>query len=157
MTQLFWSIVSLAMMLCMVGVELLTPTMGGFILAALGFSVLSVYLGFLHSGSTGYIMLAVNVTLFPVAIRVGFQFLRRSPIINQTQNKTSVQNSPDSQPLAQLKGEIGKSLTPLRPGGSAMINEKKIDVVTEGKFVEAGTVVKVLRVNGSTVVVEAVA
>lgn len=156
MSQLFWSIVSLALMLCMVAVELLTPTMGGFILAALVCSAVSVYTGFLHSASTGYIMLAVNVMLFPAAILVGFQFLRKSPIINQTQNASGIQSAPDAQPLAQLKGEFGKTLTPLRPGGSALINDLKIDVVSEGKFVATGTVVKVLRVNGSTVVVEAV-
>jgi membrane-bound ClpP family serine protease len=156
MSQLFWSIVSLALMLCMVSVELLTPTMGGFIFAALICSGISVYSGFLYSSSTGYIMLAVNVMLFPAAILVGFQFLRKSPIINQTQNASGIQSAPDSQPLAQLKGEIGKTLTPLRPSGSALINDLKIDVVSEGKFVEAGTVVKVLRVNGSTVVVEAI-
>ena len=143
-------------MLCMVGVELLTPTMGGFIFAAMLCSGVSVYTGFMHSSSTGYIMLAANVTLFPVAILIGFQFLRKSPIINQTQNASGIQNAPDSQPLLQLKGEIGKTLTPLRPGGSALINDLKVDVVSEGKFVEAGTVVKVLRVNGSTVVVEPV-
>ncbi len=35
MDPLFWSIVFLVLMLCMVGVELLTPTMGGFVLVAM--------------------------------------------------------------------------------------------------------------------------
>ena len=156
MDPLFWSIVCLAMMLCMVGVELLTPTMGGFIFAAMVFSGISVYTGFLHSGGAGYVMLAINVTLFPAAIFVGFQFLRKTPIINRTQNSDGIQSAPDSQPLMQLKGEIGKALTPLKPGGSALINDLKVDVVTEGKYVEAGSIVKVLRVSGSTVVVEPV-
>ena len=156
MLHLFWSIVCLVLMLCMVAVELLTPTMGGFIIAAMVCSALSVYSGFLHAQSTGYIMLAVNVTLFPIAVFIGFHFLRKSPIINHTQNASGIQSAPDSQPLSKLKGEVGKALTPLRPAGAAMINELKVDVVTEGKFVEAGTVVKVLRVNGSTVVVEPV-
>ena len=156
MDPLFWSIVFLVLMLCMVGVELLTPTMGGFILVAMGFSGVSVYAGFQHSSAAGYFMLAANVTLFPLAIFVGFQFLRKTPIINQTQNASGIQSSPDAQPLSQLKGEIGKTLTPLRPAGAAMINERKFDVVSEGKFVEPGTVVKVIRVNGSTVIVEPV-
>ena len=144
-------------MFCMVGVELLTPMMGGFILAATICSGLSVYAAFGHSPSAGYIMLAVNVTLFPTAIFLGFQFLRRSPIILQTQNPDGIQSASDSPPMAQLKGEIGKAITPLRPGGSAIINDVKYDVVSEGKYVEAGTVLRVLRVNGSTIVVEAVA
>src|SRR5882724_6241675 len=154
MDPLFWSIVCVVMMLCLVIVELLTPSMGGFTLAAVAFSALSVYTGFLHSQSAGYVMLAVNVALFPLAFYIGFQFLRRSPLINQTQNPSGIQSSPDALPLHNLKGEIGRALTPLRPAGAAMINDQKIDVVTEGKFVEAGVVVKVIRVNGSIVIVE---
>ncbi|HLX64385.1 MAG TPA: NfeD family protein [Planctomycetota bacterium] len=157
MDPLFWSIICVVLMLCMVVVELLTPSMGGFTLAALTFSGLSVYTGFKHSPSAGFVMLAVNVTLFPVAILVGIHFLRRSPVINEVQNPSGIQSAPDSQPLHKLKGEIGKSITPLRPAGAAMINDQKVDVVTEGKFVEAGVVVKVIRVNGAIVVVEAVA
>jgi membrane-bound serine protease (ClpP class) len=141
-------------MLCMIVVELLTPSMGGFTLAALLFSGGSVYTAFMHSPSAGYVMLAVNVTLFPLAVWMGIHLLRRSPLINQTENSTDVQSSPDSQPLHKLKGEVGKALTPLRPGGAAMINGLKVDVVTEGKFVDPGAVIKVLRVDGATVVVE---
>src|SRR4029077_6104714 len=115
------------------------------------------YTGFKHSPSSGFIMLAINVTLFPIAILVGIHFLRRSPVINAVQNASGIQNAPDSQPLHKFKGEIGKSITPLRPAGAAMINDQKVDVVIEGKFVEAGVVVKVIRVNGSIVVVEPVA
>ena len=154
MDPLFWSIVCLVMMLCMVGVELLTPSMGGFTITALLFSAGSVYMGFRHSESAGYSMLSVNFVLFPASVYVGFQFLRKSPVINQTQNPDGIQSAPDSMPLKQLKGEVGKALTPLKPGGSALINDLKIDVVTEGKYVEAGSIVKVLRVSGSTVVVE---
>src|ERR1700712_1993596 len=121
-------------MLCMVGVELLTPMMGGFVLAAMLCSVLSVYAAFWPSATLFYIMLVANLTLFPLAVLVGYKFLSSSPIINQTQNAEGIQSAPDSQPVLQLKGEIGKALTPLRPGGSAMINDKKFDVVTEGKF-----------------------
>src|ERR1043165_716669 len=157
MAPLFWSVVCLVLMLCMVVVELLTPSMGGFTLAALVFSGLSTYTAFAHSAAAGYLMLAVNAILFPLAIWIGIHFLRRSPLINQTENATSLQTSPDSQPLHKLKGEVGKALTPLRPGGAAMINGLKVDVVTEGKFVDPGAVIKVLRVNGTTVVVEPIA
>lgn len=156
MDPLFWSIVCLAMMLCMVGVELLTPSMGGFTFMALVFSAASVFTGFRHSQGAGYVMLAANVTLFPAAFYFGIGLLRKSPMINQTQNADGIQSAPDSQPLMQLKGEVGKALTPLKPGGSALINDLKVDVVTEGKFVEAGAIVKVLRVSGSTVIVEPV-
>jgi len=44
----------------------------------------------------------------------------------------------------------------LRPSGTAVINGKRIDVVTEGPFVERGSPIKVVEVEGARVVVRAV-
>ena len=55
----------------------------------------------------------------------------------------------------ELLHEIGSAYTPLRPSGTAVINGKRIDVVTEGPFVERGTPVKVVAVEGARVVVRA--
>ena len=154
MEPLVWSVLFAVLMLCMVAVELLTPSMGGFTIAALGSSVLSVFSGFRHSMAAGWTMLAANVALFPAAMFVGFHVLKKSPIVNQVQNPGGIINAPDARPLAKLAGEVGKTLTPLRPAGAAMIDGMKIDVMTEGKFVEAGTVVRVIRVSGSSVFVE---
>lgn len=52
-----------------------------------------------------------------------------------------------------LIGSQGKALTVLRPAGTAQFGEVKVDVVTEGEFVSAGAVVKVLRVEGTRIVV----
>jgi membrane-bound serine protease (ClpP class) len=130
--------------------------MGGFILAALAFSGLSVFTAMKQSEAAGYVMLAVNVVLFPAAFLIGVKVLRRSPMIHNLQMSTGVQTSPEALPLSQLRGEIGRAITPLRPSGAAMINDKKVDVVTESKFVEAGSIVKVIRVEGNIVVVEPV-
>ena len=43
--------------------------------------------------------------------------------------------------------------TPLRPSGTAVINGKRIDVVTEGPFVERGSPIKVVAIEGMRVVV----
>jgi len=82
--------------------------------------------------------------------------MRRSPLIHRVELKGESQNAPDAQPLTYLLGQQGRSLTPLRPAGSAMIGDAKVDVVTEGKFVDTGTAVKVIFVEGNRVVVEPV-
>jgi len=51
-------------------------------------------------------------------------------------------------------GQIGESLTPLRPSGRAQFAEKSVDVVTEGDFIDKGTAITVLRVVGHRVVVQ---
>ncbi|MFW5979789.1 MAG: NfeD family protein [Halanaerobiales bacterium] len=54
----------------------------------------------------------------------------------------------------ELKGGIGETLTPLRPAGTALINDKRIDVVSEGGFIEKGAKIKVVDVSGSRIIVK---
>lgn len=55
--------------------------------------------------------------------------------------------------LMALVGRVGAAATTLRPTGAMEIDGERIDVVTEGEFVEAGTAVRVLYVQGTRVVV----
>jgi membrane-bound serine protease (ClpP class) len=55
-----------------------------------------------------------------------------------------------------LLGQTGKALTVLRPSGTALINGRRVDVVTEGGLIEPGTPVKVVAVEGLRTVVRAV-
>lgn len=56
---------------------------------------------------------------------------------------------------AYLVGQRGRALTLLRPAGAAEIDGRRVDVVTEGDFIPAGTDVVVIKVEGLRVVVEA--
>ena len=56
--------------------------------------------------------------------------------------------------LSQLLEREGVALTPLRPAGSIEIDERPVDVVTDGEYIERGSRVRVVRVEGSRVVVE---
>ncbi|MGE0593208.1 MAG: nodulation protein NfeD [Vicinamibacterales bacterium] len=53
----------------------------------------------------------------------------------------------------QWLGRSGTTLSPLRPAGIADIDGARVDVVSEGGFIEAGTPVEVIRVDGNRVVV----
>lgn len=57
--------------------------------------------------------------------------------------------------LSALVGKEGTSLTVLRPAGTAEFGDQKVDVVTEGDFVAVGHRVKIIRVEGTRVVVRA--
>lgn len=56
--------------------------------------------------------------------------------------------------LAELAGQSGEALTPLRPSGRARFGERIVDVVSEGGFISRGAQVAVLEVVGSRVVVQ---
>lgn len=59
-------------------------------------------------------------------------------------------------PKVRYLGKGGQAVTPLRPAGSAMIDGDKVDVVTDGEFIAAGSSIVVIQVEGVRVVVREV-
>ncbi|RFU71683.1 nodulation protein NfeD [Peribacillus saganii] len=53
----------------------------------------------------------------------------------------------------ELIGKTGLAATDLRPSGTVIIDDERIDVVTEGSFISKGTTVKVIKTEGSRIVV----
>lgn len=53
-------------------------------------------------------------------------------------------------------GKRGTAASTLRPAGIAHLNHERVDVVTDGEFVEAGAPIEVLRVEGNRIVVRRV-
>lgn len=53
----------------------------------------------------------------------------------------------------ELIGLEGKAITPLRPAGTAVVNQEHLDVVSEGAFIEKNTPIKIVKVEGSRIVV----
>ena len=51
-------------------------------------------------------------------------------------------------------GKTGKSATPLRPSGKAIIAGNTLDVITEGEFIEMDKEIKVIAVEGSKIIVK---
>ncbi|MBY6278389.1 NfeD family protein, partial [Symbiobacterium thermophilum] len=65
--------------------------------------------------------------------------------------------SAQAEDRARLVGREGVSLTVLRPAGTAVFDDQRLDVVTEGEFIPAGVPVKIVRVEGTRIVVRAMA
>ncbi|MBU5466436.1 nodulation protein NfeD [Virgibacillus sp. MSJ-26] len=66
---------------------------------------------------------------------------------------TTEQGYVSSENKLELIGLEGKTVTPLRPSGTAEINGERVDVVSEGGFIEVNQKVKVVKVEGVRVVV----
>jgi membrane-bound serine protease (ClpP class) len=56
----------------------------------------------------------------------------------------------------ELIGRVGKTTTILRPSGKALIDEKYLDVISDGPFIDQGTAVEVIAVAGNKIVVRQV-
>lgn len=52
-----------------------------------------------------------------------------------------------------LLGKSGVSLTPLRPSGTVVVDDERIDAVTEGSYLDSNTPIKIVKVEGSRIVV----
>ncbi|MCG3418662.1 NfeD family protein [Oceanobacillus jordanicus] len=53
----------------------------------------------------------------------------------------------------ELLGLEGKTVTPLRPAGTAVFDNERLDVVSEGSFIETDRNVKIVKVEGARIVV----
>lgn len=157
MDPLVWSFLFCFLMIVAVVLEMLTVTMGLLTLLALGMLAASVVMAFRSSPTTGYVMAAVNLVLFPASIFAAMRLLRKGPLTHDYEIQAGLRDAPAAaKPIHELVGQEGQALTMLRPAGTAQFGERRVDVMTEGKFVDPGSKVKVLRVDGNTVVVEPV-
>jgi membrane-bound serine protease (ClpP class) len=78
--------------------------------------------------------------------------LVRTVILKTSQNSVDgFQAKPKE--LAALAGQSGQSLSTLLPARVALIDGQRVDVVTDGEFIEPETKVEVVAVEGSRVVV----
>ena len=150
--QLF--IILLVSGLFLFGAEIFVPggvlgVIGGLaILAAIvtGFSAFGPVLG-------GYIAFAILV-LMGIAITLWIRLFPNSPFGRKMTVLTNLKTSKGTQDgLSDLVGKTGETLSALRPGGFALLDGKRIDVVTLGEMIAKGEPVVVTRVEGNRVVV----
>ena len=72
----------------------------------------------------------------------------------QARTENGFQASSDE--FASLVGNRGVAFSPLRPAGIAVVEGKRIPVITEGGFIPSGSPVEIVAARGSRVVVRAV-
>jgi len=72
-------------------------------------------------------------------------------ILKKKQTKESGYTSSDER--IDLEGSYGVAQTDLRPYGVALINDERVDVTTDGEYIQKGTRVQVVKVKGMNVVV----
>jgi membrane-bound serine protease (ClpP class) len=95
-------------------------------------------------------VLAILATVF-LPKSAPFQRFALSTVMSTDQGY----HSAGTQDFQSFLGKTGVALTPLRPAGTARIDNKRLDVVTVGDFIAQNTPVKVLEVEGSKISVEA--
>lgn len=113
-----------------------------------------------HGFRIGLIYAAITVTItIPVCIialwLVPRTKLGKTMILATSENRQEGYSSSSSR-FQELVGKSGKALTSLRPTGAATIDGGRFDVITQGDFIEIGTEIEVVRVEGNKVFVSKV-
>lgn len=134
--------------------EVFIPSMG--VLAVIAVGVISYSLYLFHtmiSVTAFWFFLAGDLLVLPLVLVLGLKALARSPLTLKKELSSRegvVSHSPD---LAAYLDKRGKTLSTLRPSGTALIEGKRLDVVADGDYIEAGAQVQVSRVAGNQIVV----
>jgi membrane-bound serine protease (ClpP class) len=82
--------------------------------------------------------------------------LMLSPPAESSDAESEFAPLPGAEQAASLLGQVGVATSMLRPAGMAKIGDIYVDVVTEGGFIEPGTPIQIVEVEGTRIVVKRV-
>lgn len=136
---------------------LLETFLPGLITGILGFLcwVAAVILSYRDFGlQTGNLVLGGVLVGLVIGVLCWLKFFPESRIARLFISRSAVGELGVSKP--ELVNCTGVTITQLRPSGTAFINGKRVDVVTEGTLIEQGASIKVVAVEGLRVVVREV-
>ena len=108
-----------------------------------------------ESDALGINFLIATAVLVPAVILLGFKLLPHSPVAKHlVVGGFSFEDGAgiDRRDL-ELTGKEGVVTSPLRPAGTARIDDRRVDVVTRGEMLDVDTRVRVIEVRGNRVVV----
>lgn len=135
--------------------EIFIPSLGLLAAIALGVFFYSLYLVYTTISTTaGMVFTGLDLALVPVLIVFGMRMLARSPLALQRELSKKdgvVSQKQELEAYVQMKG---KAVTDLRPAGMAEINSQRVDVVTDGEYIDVGTPIVVTGVTGNRIIVE---
>ena len=145
----------------LVVVELFIPSMGILALSSGACFVAAIVMGFVEGTGWGLGMLGGTVVAVPILLLLGFKVFPHTPIgrrlILSAPDRSEVARGSDvsSEPLHDLVGREGTAVSTLRPAGVVEIDGRRVDVVTEGEWIDAGRTIVVMEVEGNRAVVRA--
>lgn len=165
--MLEWIAVNLPLLVCFlvgIGLLVLEAFMPGFGLPGISgivMEIVAIVLTWVNHGPVAALGLTIIVlSLIAIAISMSLRSatkgrLSRSKIIlkERESNEAGYRSAEDMQVFL---GKEGETTTVCRPTGMAEFDGVKLNVVSEGEFIPAGTRVRIAQVEGSRIVVRVI-
>ncbi len=134
--------------------EIILPSGGLLSLLAAGTIGYSLYLVFAISQPAGFLFAAADVIILPILVVFGLKMLAKSPATLRDELSSEDGVTSQSPELEKYLGAKGTTSSDLRPSGTAVINNKRLDVVSRGNYIDKDTPVVVCSVTGNQIVVK---
>lgn len=126
------------------------PGISGVLLIGLGTWLTAT----MFSVGTGILVLMLVLIVLAAILAIMFRFASNGMFQDSPLFLKSRESKPETaENKKSLLGKIGKTVTMLRPAGIAEIENQRVDVVTDGDYIEPNVSVKVSRVDGNRIVV----
>lgn len=151
----YWVLILFVFGIALMVVEAFMPGFGVFGVAGLISTIISIILAAV-SIRTGMVMLIISLVLAVVVSYFAFRFfekrgaLRHIILAEEERADLGYVAPPDQK---NLLGRQGVAITALRPSGTALIGDRRVDVVSEGAYIPQGAQLIVERVEGVRVIV----
>jgi len=136
--------------------EIILPSGGLLTVLAIGVFGYSLFVVFTQfSAMIGAAFLALDVVMIPTLVIIGLKMIAKSPVTLRAALSSADGVIAQNPTMEQYTGKSGRAITNLRPAGAAYIEGKRVDVVTQGEYIEKKTAISVHAVTGNQIIVKA--
>ncbi len=136
--------------------EIFIPSYGLLCIAGLGFLAYAVYRAYIDISSTaGHALVAATIILVPTLALIAVKTFHRTPWGKKLAPPNPIAEAKDFAPqheaLKQYVGLSGKAITPLRPVGTCMFNDDRVNCVAESGMIDNDTEIEAVGIRGREV------
>jgi membrane-bound ClpP family serine protease len=150
----------IAMGVLLLAAKLLYPSLL-LTVAALPLLAIGVVMVFNQNPTIGVVTLLVLLVTLPLLLNLVVHYFPRTPVgrrlvLDSPEAEGTLASTPVNQELGQLIGQVGCTVSDLRPSGITNFDGRRIDTITEGMMVDAGQMVRCVGVQAGKVIVRPV-
>lgn len=156
-----WPTLLLIAALLLVFLEVFIPSAGVIQLLALGMLGASLWSAFAVSTMTGMVFLTISLALLPIVLLFAASlwphtWVARYFMLTPPEPDEILPAVSGDSPFAELQahvGEVGRTLTDLRPGGTVEIHGYPVDAMTDEGYLPAGIAVRAIGIKQAQLLV----